>query len=80
MDRVDPTPSRLGRSDVSLWDDDARSLLDEYLETQPFLVRISAAKRLRERIEREARRELEARVGAARVSAVLSTALEEQRT
>ena len=29
-------------------------LLDEYVESEPFLVRISAAKRLRDRVEREA--------------------------
>lgn len=78
MDRVDPTPARPGRSDASLWDEDAQRLLDDYLETQPFLVRISAAKRLRERIEREARRAGEARVVAARAAAILNTQLEEQ--
>ena len=76
MDRVDPTPARLGRSDASLWDEDAQQLLDDYVETEPFLIRISAAKRLRERVEREARRAGEARVTAARVTAVL--ALESQ--
>jgi chlorophyllide a reductase subunit Z len=76
MDRVDPTPARLGRSDASLWDEDAQQLLDDYVETEPFLIRISAAKRLRERVERDGRRADEARVTAARVTAVL--ALESQ--
>jgi chlorophyllide a reductase subunit Z len=52
MDRVDPTPVRAA---ALPWDPDAKALFDEYLESQPFLVRISAAKKLRERIERAAR-------------------------
>ena len=68
MDRVDATPSRLGRSDASIWDADAQLLLEEYLETQPFLVRISAAKKLRDRVERDARQAGETRVTADRVA------------
>jgi chlorophyllide a reductase subunit Z len=68
MDKVDPTPARLGKSDASLWDDDAQELLDRYVESEPFLVRISAAKRMRERIEREARAAGEARVTADRAA------------
>ena len=41
------------------------------VEQEPYLVRISAAKRLRERAEAEAREQLEERVSLARVSAVL---------
>jgi chlorophyllide a reductase subunit Z len=78
MDRVDATPARPGRSDASLWDEDAQSLLDIHLEAQPFLVRISAAKRLRERIEREARRAGEPRVTAARAAIVLNPNFQEQ--
>ena len=52
LDRIEPTPAR---SEALSWDDEAVRLLDEHLETEPFLVRISAAKRLRDRAERAAR-------------------------
>jgi len=54
MDKVDPTPSKLH---VQLpWMDEAKALLDRMLEQQPVLVRICAAKRMRDRAERNARR------------------------
>ncbi len=53
LDRVEPTPARL--HEELPWDDDARRLLDELLEAEPVLVRISAAKRLRDAAERDAR-------------------------
>jgi 3,8-divinyl chlorophyllide a/chlorophyllide a reductase subunit Z len=37
------------------WTQEAREVLDELLEAQPVLVRISAAKRLRDQAERTAR-------------------------
>ncbi|NCP13388.1 MAG: chlorophyllide a reductase subunit Z [Sphingomonadales bacterium] len=53
LDKVDPTPARnlaqLG------WTDDAKVLLDQLVEVQPVLVRISAAKALRDAAERTAR-------------------------
>jgi chlorophyllide a reductase subunit Z len=55
LDRVDPTPARLHRE--LAWDDEARAELDRLVEAQPVLVRISAAKRLRDRVEQRARRE-----------------------
>jgi chlorophyllide a reductase subunit Z len=55
MDKVEPTPARLHRE--LAWDDDARAELDRLVEAQPVLVRISAAKRLRDRVEQRARRE-----------------------
>jgi chlorophyllide a reductase subunit Z len=54
MDKVESTPARVVES--LPWQDDAKALLDELVEAQPVLIRISAAKRLRDRAEREARR------------------------
>jgi chlorophyllide a reductase subunit Z len=68
LDRVEATPARLARLDVSPWDADAQQALDAYLESQPILVRISAAKQLRDRVERDARAAGEERITAARVS------------
>ena len=67
MDRVAATPSRAGQPDSEPWDEDALRLLEEHVEGEPFIVRISAAKRLRERIEHETRAANETRVTAIRV-------------
>ncbi|WP_406855349.1 chlorophyllide a reductase subunit Z [Alsobacter sp. KACC 23698] len=76
LDRVEATPARYLRE--LPWDDAARTKLDELLELQPVLVRISAAKRLRDAAERDARRAGEARVSASRVAAARH-AIEEGR-
>jgi chlorophyllide a reductase subunit Z len=55
LDQVDATPSRLLRP--LPWDDAARAELDGLVERQPYLVRISAAKQMREQAEAVARRE-----------------------
>ena len=55
LDRIDATPSRHATAATLAWDDDAQALLDELIEAEPVLVRISAAKRLRDRAERDAR-------------------------
>jgi 3,8-divinyl chlorophyllide a/chlorophyllide a reductase subunit Z len=68
LDRVDPTPARLGESETRPWDDDAQQLLSDFVQTEPVLVQISAAKRLRDRVERDARQAGEARVTAERVA------------
>jgi chlorophyllide a reductase subunit Z len=68
LDRIDSTPARLARADVGAWDFDAQRELEQYLQTQPFLVRISAAKQLRDLAERDARAAGEQRVTAARVA------------
>ncbi|MFZ9905538.1 MAG: chlorophyllide a reductase subunit Z [Steroidobacteraceae bacterium] len=67
MDKVDPTPARQAR-EASVWDEEALSLLDEYVANEPYLVRISAAKRLRDLAEIAARTAGEERVTAARVA------------
>jgi 3,8-divinyl chlorophyllide a/chlorophyllide a reductase subunit Z len=72
LDRIDATPARAGeparRGDHRPWDDEAQRLLRELVERQPVLVQISAAKALRDRIEREAQAAGEDRVTAARVA------------
>jgi chlorophyllide a reductase subunit Z len=65
LDKVDATPARFHRE--LAWEDEARAALDELVDAQPVLIRISAAKRLRDRAERDARAAGEARVTAARV-------------
>jgi chlorophyllide a reductase subunit Z len=54
LDKVEATPSRVHRE--LDWDGDAKIALDRIVEREPVLVRISAAKRLRDAAEREARR------------------------
>jgi 3,8-divinyl chlorophyllide a/chlorophyllide a reductase subunit Z len=53
MDKVEATPAK--QQNELAWDDAAKAMLDELLERQPVLVRISAAKRLRDGAERIAR-------------------------
>jgi chlorophyllide a reductase subunit Z len=65
MDRTEATPARLpgaSTSDTLSWDEDARAALETLVEAQPILVRISAAKRLRDGAERSAQRDGETRV------------------
>ncbi len=65
LDKVEATPARAHQE--LQWDEDAKAALDDLVETQPVLVRISAAKRLRDLAERDARRAGEPRVTANRV-------------
>jgi chlorophyllide a reductase subunit Z len=67
LDKVDATPARVGAP--LPWDDDASAALDALIDEQPFVVRISAAKQLRDAAERAARTEGELRVTAARLLA-----------
>ncbi len=76
LDKVDATPARLHRE--LPWDDAARAALEEMLEAHPVLVRISAAKRLRDAAERETRQLGEDRVTLARILRA-GTALAEGR-
>jgi chlorophyllide a reductase subunit Z len=73
LDRVDATPTRLTVTETAPWDDDALQLLDDYVEAEPFLLRISAAKRMRDTVERDARVACEERVSAARVNLSLAS-------
>jgi chlorophyllide a reductase subunit Z len=66
LDRVDATPARL-HGDSTPWDAEAQRLLDRLIEREPMLVRISAAKRLRDRAERDARAAGEPQVSAERL-------------
>ena len=68
MDKVDPTPARLADEPARAWDDEAQRLLGEFVQSEPVLVQISAAKRLRDRAERDAKSAGEERVTAARVA------------
>lgn len=64
LDTVDATPMR---SEMEMpWEDEALELLSRATESQPVLVRISAAKRLRDTAEAQARQCGEARVSAER--------------
>ena len=68
MDAVAATPSRLA---ALAWDDAAKSALDEVVEREPMLVRISAAKRIRDAAERAARRAGEPSVTPERLNAAM---------
>ena len=68
MDAVSATPAR-ERAEVE-WDEDAREVLETKLSRVPIVARISAAKRLREAAEAEARRHGEDRVTVERLEVV----------
>jgi chlorophyllide a reductase subunit Z len=53
LDRIEPTTTRAGSA--LPWSPEAQKLLEQRITLEPVLVRISAAKRLREAAEREAR-------------------------
>jgi chlorophyllide a reductase subunit Z len=68
LDRIEPTPAT---SQILPWDDDALMELEQHIDRQPFLLRISAAKRLREAVDRDARRAGEDAVTLQRLAASL---------
>jgi 3,8-divinyl chlorophyllide a/chlorophyllide a reductase subunit Z len=65
LDKVDATPSRLHRE--LRWTEDAKQMLDELVSAEPVLVRISAAKRLRDAAERSAQQAGDEHVGIERL-------------
>jgi chlorophyllide a reductase subunit Z len=76
LDRVEATPAR--SAEELPWDAEAKRVLDDLIDTYPLLLRISAAKRLRDASERSARAAGEARVTAERVSTACAGAAEPQ--
>lgn len=79
MDRVDATPAKtVQTASTRPWDDDAQRLFDRHVDAEPFLVRISAAKRLRDRVERDAQAAGEPRITKKRVIQALSAAKQGQ--
>ncbi len=72
MDMAEATPARIVRE--IQWDDDAKQLLDELVEREPVLVRISAAKRLRDAAEAAARSAGETHVSVDRLTQILQQA------
>ena len=62
------TGARLGAADAMAWEDAAQRLAEDCVDREPYLVRISAAKRLRDRAERDARLAGETSVTAERVA------------
>jgi chlorophyllide a reductase subunit Z len=78
LDRIDATPSRL--SQPLPWDEAARQRLQDMVDAEPMLVRISAAKRLRDAAESEARLRGEERVDAALMNRLFGTRRTEAAT
>jgi 3,8-divinyl chlorophyllide a/chlorophyllide a reductase subunit Z len=77
LDRVDATPARGAAGSAPrhvelAWDAEAQALLAQWVEAQPVLVRISAAKRMRDRAEQDARSAGEGRVTPVRVQRSLA--------
>jgi len=70
LDQVAPTPARA--TSALPWEDDAREALDTLVSAEPILVRISAAKRLRDAIEGRARANGAERVTRAHVKACVT--------
>jgi 3,8-divinyl chlorophyllide a/chlorophyllide a reductase subunit Z len=68
MDKVEATPTRL--EEQIPWDDEAKAVLDRLVDSYPVLTRISAAKQLRDKAERQALEAGEGRVTAARMAAL----------
>jgi len=80
LDRIEPTPSRLAPSEAMPWAAEAQAQLDALIAAQPVLVQISAAKRMRDSAEREARAQGASEVGASLISSLFGRAPAEATT
>jgi chlorophyllide a reductase subunit Z len=69
LDKIEPT---LAKAERQSWDAEAVRALDAHLESEPYLIRISAAKALRERAELVARRADCAVISPAHVALAIS--------
>ncbi len=69
LDRIEATLTRDGAERPLPWEAEAQALLARLVQAEPVLVQISAAKRLRDRAESEARRAGDERVTSERVDA-----------
>jgi len=78
LDAIDATPARVLES--LPWSRDAEGLLERLVEREPVLVRISAAKRLRDAAERRARESGAARVESTHLAAAGHSSPEEEVT
>jgi chlorophyllide a reductase subunit Z len=67
LDRVEATPARREPEHSMPWDGDAQELLASIVAAEPVLVQISAAKRLRDRAEADAKHAGEMRISVLRV-------------
>jgi chlorophyllide a reductase subunit Z len=70
LDKVEPTPARHERA--LAWDDAAKDEFDAVIEREPVLVRISAAKRIRDAAERAARRAGEESISRERLALAIA--------
>jgi len=78
MDRIEATRSRASGAASMPWSPEAHRKLDELIEAEPVLVRISAAKRMRDRVEQEAREAGETQVQLERLLKLFGRAREGQ--
>lgn len=78
MDQIDATLGRESDAAPVSWAPEAQALLDALLQKQPVLVRISAAKRMRDDAEQDARRQGRDMVDAKRFTELFGQALAQE--